>query len=1363
MTGNLTAGMFSDYKQAVQSFVASDQGYAFMNHIKGTPAYWKRFQQEVLAMIRQLGCPTFFLTLSCADLYWEDLIYIISQLNDLNLSRDDIQNLSYMERCKLLNSNAVFITRHFQYRVELLFTEIIMIPGGPLGNVSYYAIRVEFQFRGSPHIHSFIWILNAPTLNEHSIEKYVEFVDSVIQATLPDEINDPELHELVKTYQIHQHSKSCRKYKNMDCRYGFGHFFTERTIIASPLPKHLSLEGRSDILSKCNACLLKVKQFINTYLHPKSPDYISNITIDAALDRLDIPVTDYYDGLAISSSEDFEIHLKRFPDSCFVNNYNPTLLKAWQANMDLQVVHNYYKAVSYMCAYFSKSESESSHAMKLAAQEIRSSKMKQKDAMFKLASAFTNSRQLSVNEAVYHCLPEMKLRWVFPGVSFVDTNLPANRIRICKSEQEIKELNPDSTDVFKSGIIDKYMDRPNRTFSNGKYASVANICLALFASYYRVDYAKESNDYQPELLTEEFSETHHELEFQLPKTLPLMSSKTKLKRRKVKHVLRFPTFNKELQPEKYAHHLLVLYYPFRKESDLQLDGSYCKKLSDSNVANIVETNRSLFEPNANEIDAALILVASASERSDDTVENSNTLDNDEEILSSNDIFGPGSCSSSVTSHLMPNDELCALIQTLNKSQREVFNSAFSWARCKVKFKLAGMQFNQEPVHFFLTGGAGSGKSHLARVIYHVWEKEFNSMSSDISKIKVLTIAPTGVAAINVNGTTVNSALGIPPNNNPVLPALSSEKKCLFRNAYSELQAIVIDEVSMISNFRLLHIHLRLCEIFGCQSDKRFANLSIVVVGDLLQLPPIKQRQVFSLFDNEFLNICHPWYWFKCCELTECMRQQDDQQFINLLNAVRVGVLSDEHIDLLKTRMKDENEIPANAVYIFATNAQKDDKNAEKLAALTEYPEITLSAADEIPKNISDSQVEKVLNCSTSDAGGLAKVLTLKKTARVMLTSNIDIKDRLINGQMGEIFDFHYTGNNTIDVIFVKFDDELAGLNQMRKSRFAMEHNVVPVYRINSRISTGKTFAVRVQFPLALAYACTVHKVQGLTLNKAVFSFDLGAQRYFNNGQVYVALSRVRKLDDLFIIGEPTAVDVRADEDTLTEYKRLQSEANLFQTVSSSSQNNNRLIITLLNTRSLQKHAIDLVKHPNLLSSVICLTETQLLPQNQTDKIMELFPYHIPLFNNSTDKYSSIAMLVEKTLDFNDLMQLEGVQLTSITIPNLQLSFKILLIYRKQSQSIHSFREILTYLIQSNSPDIILGDFNINFLSEDSSYFLDLMNENSYIQLVSEPTYMLGSLLDHIYVTSTMRTSVLDVKVHPIYFSDHDAVTLELSL
>ena len=137
VSGSLTAGMFGNYKDTVKAFLTSDQGYAFMNHIKGTPAFWKRFLLEVLAMIRQLGCPAFFLTLSCADLYWEELILITSELNHIGLTKEVVKSMTYLERCAILNSNPVLVARHFQYKVEILFAEIIMIPAGPLGNVMY--------------------------------------------------------------------------------------------------------------------------------------------------------------------------------------------------------------------------------------------------------------------------------------------------------------------------------------------------------------------------------------------------------------------------------------------------------------------------------------------------------------------------------------------------------------------------------------------------------------------------------------------------------------------------------------------------------------------------------------------------------------------------------------------------------------------------------------------------------------------------------------------------------------------------------------------------------------------------------------------------------------------------------------------------------------------------------------------------------------------------------------------------------------------------------------------------------------------------------------------------------------------------
>ena len=104
--------------------------------------------------------------------------------------------MSYHERCDALNKNPVLVVRQFQYRVELFFKTIIL--DDPLGKTNYYAIHVQFQVRGSPHVHSFIWILNTPKSSKFNIEEYANWVDMVIRTDLPDPSSVPDLHELVK-------------------------------------------------------------------------------------------------------------------------------------------------------------------------------------------------------------------------------------------------------------------------------------------------------------------------------------------------------------------------------------------------------------------------------------------------------------------------------------------------------------------------------------------------------------------------------------------------------------------------------------------------------------------------------------------------------------------------------------------------------------------------------------------------------------------------------------------------------------------------------------------------------------------------------------------------------------------------------------------------------------------------------------------------------------------------------------------------------------------------------------------------------------------------------------------------------------
>lgn len=153
---------------------------------------------------------------------------------------------------------------------------------------------------------------------------------------------------------------------------------------------------------------------------------------------------------------------------------------------------------------------------------------------------------------------------------------------------------------------------------------------------------------------------------------------------------------------------------------------------------------------------------------------------------------------------------------------------------------------------------------------------------------------------------------------------------------------------------------------------------------------------------------------------------------------------------------------------------------------------------------------------------------------------------------------------------------------------------------------------RLQFPITLAWACTVHKVQGLTLNEIVVSFDLNRQNHFNYGQIYVALSRARSLQGLHVIGQLENKHVRANPKVHAEYHRLRQQADTDCSFSPLTDDEN-FEICLLNIRSLQKHSID-IKHDasvTKICDILTLTETQLLPQLSDDAIRQaLHPYKL---------------------------------------------------------------------------------------------------------------------------------------------------------
>ena len=290
----------------------------------------------------------------------------------------------------------------------------------------------------------------------------------------------------------------------------------------------------------------------------------------------------------------------------------------------------------------------------------------------------------------------------------------------------------------------------------------------------------------------------------------------------------------------------------------------------------------------------------------------------------------------------------------------------------------------------------------------------------LDKPKVLLVAPTGVAAVNIDGTNIHTSSVIPIGRyGKNLPRLNDKKRSALRNKLCELRTLIIDEISMVSNLQLLYIHLRLVEIFGCSDNIPFAGITVIAVGDFYQLPPVQQRTVYAEYTDAWLNLVHLWNLFKIAELHEIMRQRGDSDLIDLLNKVRTSSLEEYDENLLKSRFIKENDdnYPSDALHIFAENKPCQEHN-QKMLSSNENNLRSISTIDGLPKNVSKDVIERALNRNQTETGGLARTLEIKVDARVMLTVNIDIADRLINGQIGTVKHISFDLNHNILKIYI---------------------------------------------------------------------------------------------------------------------------------------------------------------------------------------------------------------------------------------------------------------------------------------------------------------------------------------------------------
>ena len=260
-----------DFKteDSVKNIIHLDEGYRVFKNLRGPPPYFERCKKDLFAMIRQLGYATWFCSFSAADTKWVHLLQILGRLIDnVEYSEDEVKQMSWEKKSELIQNDPVTCARNFDHMIQLFIHKVLKSAANPIGEITDFFYQVEFQQRGSPHVHALFWIKDAPKYPENPIDELTQFLDTHLSCEF--QINS-EMEELVNL-QIHRHAKSCKKNNKNVCRFHFPVPPMRRTMIIEPL--------ETENISKEELCEIKqISAAIKDELNNMNPPFFANFKI----------------------------------------------------------------------------------------------------------------------------------------------------------------------------------------------------------------------------------------------------------------------------------------------------------------------------------------------------------------------------------------------------------------------------------------------------------------------------------------------------------------------------------------------------------------------------------------------------------------------------------------------------------------------------------------------------------------------------------------------------------------------------------------------------------------------------------------------------------------------------------------------------------------------------------------------------------------------------------------------------------------------------------------------------------------------------------------------------------------------------
>ena len=606
------------------------------------------------------------------------------------------------------------------------------------------------------------------------------------------------------------------------------------TVILEPIECQ-STEEEIDLKQKWR----KIKRHLNQYgmaLDLKT-------TFDEMLTELEMTEDEYIKAVRTSLVRQ-KFFLKQRPCEIRINNYMKHCLQFWRANHDIQPSLTPYAMVEYILAYVTKAQKGMSAIMEKACQEAREGNMNLKESVRHMGNAFLNGVETPQQEAAFLAL-QMAVTRMSRESTFIPTSPPDERTFLLKDYATLKQMDPESDDIQSHNILSEYEHRPR---------ALEHYCLAAFVSDLRIEYPKNvtfenlfDDNFDDDPLDPAEGNVLDRVVLELPNGIVI-------KKRRVSRILRYVNYNIKRDPENHYRERLMLFLPWRNEEDDRRGGfktyeehymakksliapmrKKYEKFNDSLELAIEEVENDGLDDMYDDMDAAILNSDMHQSNKDDygffdpdRPEEQRQYDIGHDMGLGEKYATESNCSSAP----MPDEEYVKLMQSLNLRQSEICAHVMQW-----------IQTRTEPLHIFIEGGAGVGKTKAAKAIYESMNRFYRTQPGiDPEQIHCIVLAPAGMAAYHVKGNTIHSGLHIDINKDKLTLLTSSELNTLC-SKYLQSKAIFHDEISMVGRRLWNKGNQRLKEIFGTKKD--FGGLHVIAVGDFFQMAPVRDCYVFK--------------------------------------------------------------------------------------------------------------------------------------------------------------------------------------------------------------------------------------------------------------------------------------------------------------------------------------------------------------------------------------------------------------------------------------------------------------------------------------------------------------------------------------